>query len=32
MIVEAVSIPTMPSHLAEILHQSYATYTPEEME
>jgi succinate dehydrogenase / fumarate reductase flavoprotein subunit len=32
MIVEAVSIPTMPGHLAEILHQSYATYTPEEME
>ncbi len=32
MSVEAVSIPTMPSHLAEILQRSYATYTPEEME
>ncbi len=32
MSVEALPIPTMPSHLAEILHRSYATYTPEEME
>jgi succinate dehydrogenase / fumarate reductase flavoprotein subunit len=32
MSVEAQPIPTMPSHLAEILHRSHATYTPEEME
>jgi succinate dehydrogenase / fumarate reductase, flavoprotein subunit len=32
MSVEVEPIPTMPSHLAEILHRSYATYTPEEME
>jgi succinate dehydrogenase / fumarate reductase flavoprotein subunit len=32
MSVEAEPIPTMPSYLAEILHRSYATYTPEEME
>jgi succinate dehydrogenase / fumarate reductase flavoprotein subunit len=32
MSVEAEAIPAMPAHLAEILHRSYATYTPEEME
>jgi succinate dehydrogenase / fumarate reductase, flavoprotein subunit len=32
MRVEAEPIPTMPSHLAEILQRSYATYTPEATE
>ncbi len=32
MRVKAEPIPTMPGHLAEILHRSYATYTPEATE
>ena len=32
MSVQAEPIPAMPGYLAEILHRSYATYTPEEME
>ena len=32
MSVQAEPIPAMPGYLAEILHRSYATFTPEEME
>ncbi len=32
MTVHAQTIPPMPDYLAEALHRSYATYTPEEIE
>jgi succinate dehydrogenase / fumarate reductase, flavoprotein subunit len=32
MVVHAQTIPPMPDHLADAMHRSYATYTPEEIE